>query len=70
MAFNYYPEYYKPIVQQGEITNYQWFGIGGPVYNNKAAAVSAAEASGYYGTYDMRVIKSSWEVAETLPKTP
>lgn len=69
MAFKYYPEFQSPIVQQGEIINYTWVPIGTNTYQTKPEAEAAAQACGYYGHYDMRIIKSSWEVSEILPKT-
>lgn len=67
MPFNYYPEYYKPITQAGSITNYTWSVSGAEVYDTKPAAVAAAEAAGLTGSYEVRIIKSSWEIVETIP---
>lgn len=68
MAFKYYPEYQAPQVQQGEIVNYAWVPIGTTVYQTKVEAEQAALTSSYHSLYDMRIIKSFWEIAQTIPK--
>jgi hypothetical protein len=68
-GFNYYAQFESPIIQQGVVTNLNWTPIGTQVYNSKPEAITAAQASGVYGVYNVRIIKSSWEIVETIPPT-